>query len=109
MRYGLVIAEVALALVLLCAAVIHIKSFARLQNVNPGFNPRNALTFEVSLPKLQYPDNPSIVHFDNEAQRRIAALPGVQAAGFSTILPLAGTNSDWSFAIEGRRSNDKSP
>src|SRR6266566_9791917 len=109
LRSGLVIAEVALALVLLSGAGLLMKSFARLQHVNPGFNPRNALTFEVSLPKIQYPDNPSIVRFNNEAQRRIAALPGVQAAGFSTILPLAGTNSDWSFAIEGRPSNRNSP
>jgi putative ABC transport system permease protein len=109
LRNGLVIAEVALALVLLSGAGLLIKSFARLQNVNPGFNPRNALTFEVSLPKVQYPDDSSIVRFNNEAQRRIAALPGVQAAGFSTILPLAGTNSDSSFAIEGRPSNKNSP
>jgi predicted permease len=109
LRNGLVIAEVALALVLLSAAGLLIKSFTRLQDVNPGFNPRNVLTFEISLPKLQYPDDASIVRFNNEAQRRIAALPGAQAAGFSTILPLAGTNSDWSFAIESRPSNDKSP
>src|SRR5213595_638523 len=109
LRNGLVIAEVALALVLLSGAGLLIKSFARLQNVNPGFNPRNALTFEISLPKMQYPDESSIVRFNNEAQHRIAALPGVQAAGFSTILPLAGTNSDWSFAIEGRPSNAKNP
>jgi len=109
LRNGLVIAEVALALVLLSGAGLLIKSFVRLQNVNPGFNPRKALTFEISLPKLQYPDDPSIVRFNNEAQRRIAALPGVQSAGFSTILPLAGTNSDWSFAIEGRPSSDNSP
>ena len=109
LRNGLVIAEVALALVLLSGAGLLMKSFARLQNVNPGFNPRNALTFEVSLPKIRYPDNPSIVRFNNEAQRRIAALPGVQAAGFSTILPLAGTNSDSSFAIEGQPSNDRTP
>jgi putative ABC transport system permease protein len=109
LRNGLVIAEVALALVLLSGAGLLIKSFVRLQNVNPGFNPRNALTFEISLPKTQYPDDASIVRFSNEAQRRIAALPGVQAAGFSTILPLAGTNSDWSFAIEGQPSNDNSP
>ena len=84
LRNGLVIAEVALALVLLSGAGLLIKSFARLQNVeNPGFNPRNALTFEISLPKMQYPDDSSIIRFDNEAQRRIAALPGVQAAGFS--------------------------
>src|SRR5213593_4289215 len=109
LRNGLVIAEVALALVLLSGAGLLMKSFARLQNVNPGFNPRNALTFEVSLPKIQYPDNLSIVRFNNEAQRRIVALPGVQAAGFSTILPLAGTNSDWSFAIEGRPSDKNNP
>jgi putative ABC transport system permease protein len=109
LRNGLVIAEVALALVLLSGAGLLIKSFARLQNVNPGFNPRNALTFEISLPNLQYPDDASIVRFNQEAQRRIAALPGVQSTGFSTILPLAGTNSDWSFAIEGRPSGDNSP
>ncbi len=109
LRNGLVIAEVALALVLLSGAGLLMKSFARLQNVNPGFNPRNALTFEISLPKIQYPDNQSIVRFNNEAQRRIAALPGVQTAGFSTILPLAGTNSDSSFAIEGQPSNDRTP
>jgi putative ABC transport system permease protein len=106
LRNGLVIAEVALALVLLSGAGLLIKSFARLQNVNPGFNPRDALTFEVSLPKIQYPDDPSIVRFSQEAQRRIAALPGIHTTGFSTILPLAGTNSDWSFAIEGRPSNN---
>jgi len=109
LRNALVIAEVALALVLLSGAGLLMKSFVRLQNVNPGFNPRNALTFEVSLPKIQYPDNLSMVRFNNEAQRRIAALPGVQAAGFSTILPLAGTNSDSSFAIEGQPSNDRTP
>src|SRR5947207_2856093 len=109
LRNGLVIAEVALALLLLSGAGLLMKSFARLENVNPGFNPRNAVTFEISLPKIQYPNNPSIVRFNNEAQRRVAALPGVQAAGFSTILPLAGTNSDSSFAIEGQASSDRTP
>ena len=109
LRNALVIAEVALALVLLSGAGLLIKSFARLQNVNPGFNPRNALTFEISLPKLQYPDDASIVRFNNEAQRRIAGLPGIQAAGFTTILPLAGTNSDWSFEIQDAPSGANSP
>jgi putative ABC transport system permease protein len=109
LRNGLVIAEVALALVLLSGAGLLIKSFARLQNVNPGFNPQGAVTFEISLPKIQYPNDAAIVRFNNEAQRRIAALAGVQVAGFSTILPLAGTNSDSSFAIEGRTQSDKSP
>ncbi|MEP7016095.1 MAG: ABC transporter permease, partial [Verrucomicrobiota bacterium] len=110
LRNGLVVAEVALALVLLTGAGLLIKSFARLQDVSPGFNPHNALTMEISLPKVQYPDDPSIVRFSNEAQRRIAALPGVQAAGLTTILPLSGTNSDSSFAIEGRQpASEKNP
>ena len=109
LRNGLVIAEVALALVLLSGAGLLMKSFVRLQSVDPGFNPRNALTFEISLPKMQYPDDPLIVRFNREAQRRIAAVPGVQAAGFSTILPLAGTNADSSFAIKGQPANDRNP
>src|SRR5437773_453244 len=109
LRNGLVIAEVALALVLLSGAGLLMKSFVRLQSVDPGFNPRNALTFEISLPKMQYPDDPLIGRFNREAQRRIAPVPGVQAAGFSTILPLAGTNADSSFAIEGQPANDRNP
>jgi len=111
LRNALVIAEVALALVLLSSAGLLVKSFVRLQNVNPGFNPKNVLTFEVSLPKLRYPDSKEIVQFSVEAQRRIAALPSVQAVGVTTILPMAGTNSDSSFAIEGRPTgkNDPSP
>jgi putative ABC transport system permease protein len=85
------------------------KSFVRLQNVNPGFDSHHVLTAEVSLPKLQYPDNKSIVHFGDEAQRRIATLPGIQAVGLTTVLPLAGTNGDSSFAIEGRPDDRSTP
>jgi len=63
--------------VLLSGAGLLIKSFVRLQNVNPRFSiPRNVLTFEVSLPKMLYPDDSSIVRFNNEAQRRIARAAG---------------------------------
>ncbi len=109
LRNALVIAEVALALVLLTSAGLLMKSFVRLQNVNPGFDPHHVLTMEVSLPKLQYPDDKAIVQFSDEAQRRIAMLPGVQAVGLTTILPLAGTNSDSSFAIEGRPNDRNTP
>ena len=109
LRNALVIAEVALALVLLTSAGLLMKSFVRLQNVNPGFDPHHVLTAEVSLPKLQYPDDKAIVRFSDEAQRRIAMLPGIQAVGLTTILPLNGTNSDSSFAIEGRTNDRKAP
>ena len=109
LRNGLVIGEVALALVLLTSAGLLIKSFVRVQNVNPGFDPHNVLTMEVSLPKLTYPDNKAIVQFSDEAQRRISQLPGVQFVGLTTILPLTGNNSDSSFAIEGRTADKKTP
>src|SRR6266480_310943 len=109
LRNALVIAEVALALVLLTSAGLLMKSFVRLQNVNPGFDSHHVLTAEVSLPKLQYPDNKAIVRFSDEAQRRIATLPGIQAVGLTTVLPLAGTNGDSSFAIEGRPDDRNTP
>ena len=108
-RNVLVVAEVALALVLLTSAALLMKSFVRLQNVSPGFNPRNVMTMEISLPKLKYNSNEAAVRFTDEAERRIATLPGVEAAAFTAILPLSGTNSDSSFAIEGRPTSDSGP
>ncbi len=101
-RNGLVVAEVALALVLLVSASLLLKSFARLQNVDPGFNPKNVLTMEVALPLLKYPGGKPVGDFFAEATRRLKALPGVEAVAFTNILPLSGTNSDSSFNIEGR-------
>src|SRR5438067_2048599 len=109
LRSALIIVEVALALVLLTSASLLVKSFSRLQNANPGFNPHHVLTMEISLPKLRYPDHKAIVQFSDDAQRRLAALPGVQFAAVTTILPLAGTNSDSSFAVEGRTTERKAP
>jgi putative ABC transport system permease protein len=109
-RNSLVIAEIALALVLLVGAGLLLKSYARVQNVDPGFDRRNVLTAEVNLPDTKYPQRESagyregeaMINFWNEALRRVQQLPGVEAAGFTTILPLSGSNSDSSFSIEGR-------
>jgi putative ABC transport system permease protein len=109
LRNALVIAEVALALVLLTGAGLLLKSFVRLQNVNPGFNPKNVLTAEISLPALRYPDKKSQVNFLTELDRRVASLPGVKNVGLTIILPMSGINSDSSFDIEGRTSDDAHP
>jgi putative ABC transport system permease protein len=103
-RNALVISEVALALVLLVGASLLLKSFARLQNVDPGFDPRNVLTMEISLPVAKYARGKPVTDFYAEMTRRVQALPGVEAAALTSILPLSGTNSDSSFAIEGRDS-----
>jgi predicted permease len=105
LRNSLVVAETALALVLLIAAGLLMKSFARLQNVHPGFNPHNVLTAEVSLPRLKYPPGKPIMNFYAEAERRIKSVPGVQHAAFTVVLPLSGSNTDSSFIIEGQDPN----
>jgi predicted permease len=108
-RSGLVICEIALALVLLVGAGLLIKSFARLQNVRPGFNPSHVLTMELSLPKLKYPSGKEAAPFFEEIIRRVARLPGVESAACADILPLSGTNSDSSFGIEGQLLGKNEP
>jgi putative ABC transport system permease protein len=101
-RNSLVITEIALALVLLIGAGLLMKSFAHLQNVNPGFNPKNVMTAELSLPLLKYARGKPVIDFYSEVVRRVSAIPGVQAASFTNVLPLSGSNTDNSFHIEGR-------
>ncbi|HEU5312630.1 MAG TPA: ABC transporter permease [Candidatus Udaeobacter sp.] len=101
LRNSLVVAEIALALVLLVGAGLLLKSFVRLQNVDPGFDPKNVVTMEVSLPVAKYPRGKPVSDFYAELVRRVGMLPGVEAAAITTILPLSGTNSDSSFFIEG--------
>ncbi len=101
-RNILVVSEIALALVLLIGAGLLMKSFVHLQSVNPGFNPSNVATAELSLPLPKYPRGKPVVDFYNEVLRRISGMPGVQAAALTNILPLSGSNTDNSFHIEGR-------
>jgi putative ABC transport system permease protein len=115
-RNGLVVAEIALALVLLVSAGLLMKSYVRLQNVNPGFNPNNVLTMEISLPQLKYPSpgafylgTETTINFFAEANQRIAKLPGVKASGATTVLPLSGSNNDSSFEIENRITSGDHP
>jgi predicted permease len=109
LRNILVIGEIALALVLLTGAGLLLKSFVRLGNVNPGFNPDHVLTAEISLPALRYPDKQSQINFFNELEQRVTNLPGVKHAGLTIILPMSGINSDSSFEIEGRPMDKAHP
>ena len=97
----LVPAEVALALVLLTTAGLMVRSFLRVQAVQPGFRPDSVLAFDVQLPGARYPSGASQIMFFQQLAARLEALPGVRAAGAISYLPLSGGENMGSFEIEG--------
>lgn len=101
-RNVFVVAEVSLALVLLIGAGLMIRSFMQLQSVQTGFNPENVLTMRAQLPRKKYPEPHQILDFFKQAQARVAALPGVQAVGAISYLPLTGLASRDGFKIVGQ-------
>jgi putative ABC transport system permease protein len=101
MLRSLVVAEVALSLVLLIGAGLMMRSFMRLQHTNPGLNPRNLLTLRVNLPGVKYNTPEKRQIFYKELLERVSALPGVQAAGAVSRLPLGGVNWGRSLTVEG--------
>jgi putative ABC transport system permease protein len=88
LRSLLVVGQVMLSLVLLIAAGLLIRSFSRLLHVDPGFDPQNVLTMNISLPTVKYADAPKQVAFFDDLLRRVSALPGVRSAAISAALPL---------------------
>ncbi|HEU4643568.1 MAG TPA: ABC transporter permease [Gemmatimonadaceae bacterium] len=87
-RGALVVAQVALAVVLLAAAGLLVRSFERLRGVRPGLDPNGVLTFEITLPFDEYHTVEQAVAFHQQLSARLAALPGVTAVGASDKLPL---------------------
>jgi putative ABC transport system permease protein len=85
----LIIAEFAFTLVLLIGAGLFLRSFIRLLATDPGFNPEQSLAFDLSFSKTKYPRGEDQQRFLNDLSGRIAALPGVAAAGASTTLPMS--------------------
>lgn len=98
----LVVSEVALALVLLVASGLMIKSLLRLQHVNPGFNPDSVITLELALPQSRYPEKFQQLAFQQQLLKRIGELPGVRTVGTVDNLPFSGNESNSSFTVEGR-------
>lgn len=102
MRSLLIVTEVAISLVLLVGAGLLLKSFLRLQQVNPGFSPESLLTMRMSLTGTRYETGRQRATFYHQLVDRIKALPGVQAAGGIESLPIEGRGAFYSFSIEGR-------
>src|SRR5262245_43123696 len=109
LRDGLVVMEMALALVLLIGAGLMLRSFARLRQVETGFSATNVLTMRIPLPVAKYPvpqqlnaPPPPGLNFFQQLLERVKALPGVESAGVTTILPLgAGNGLEKMFSVEG--------
>ena len=95
-RSGLVITQVAMALVLVVGAGLLVRSFQALQAVPLGVDAERVLTFEVHLPVARYPDGASRHAFHERFHDRIRDLPGVRAVGASSWLPLGGRYHTWS-------------
>lgn len=97
-RFGanLVVAELAIAVVLLVGAGLLGKSFYRLLHVDVGFQPDHLATLQVALSDASYPKDEQMVAVERQIISRVASLPGVESAGISTVLPVSfNGNTDW--------------
>jgi len=101
-RSALVVSEIAIALVLLAGAGLLLRTFIGLEGVNPGFESKNALTFQVALSTRNYSDATRIRGFFRDLLTEVRNIPGVTAAATTTLLPLSGDDSETQFFINGK-------
>lgn len=97
----LAVSEIALALVLLIGAGLLIKSFYRIQRIDPGLNPLNVLTMEIALPRTKYVSSQQQASFFQQLLEHVKSLPGVQYASVINDLPLASGGSSTAFVVGG--------
>ena len=109
LRSALVIAETAVALALLVGAGLFLRSLARLQTVDPGFQPRGVMTASLSLPPASYPDDARRVAFYRAVADRLSQVPGVTSAAVGLPLPFSGMDSSASFQIEEKPTGAGDP
>jgi putative ABC transport system permease protein len=100
-RKMLIVSELTLALMLLISASLLVKSFWKLANVNPGFDPTNVLTFRLRLPDSKYDDPGMSIRAVKELRHRISELPGVTHVGITSGIPL-GRENEVSYWLEGQ-------
>ncbi|MGA8145093.1 MAG: ABC transporter permease [Candidatus Acidiferrales bacterium] len=103
-RRLLVVSEFALSLVLLIGAGLLIRSFIALQRVQPGYNPQNVVSFQVTVPGNRYPKNEDISRFIHELELKMGTIPGVQSVGSIFQLPLTGSGAQMPYAYNAETS-----
>jgi putative ABC transport system permease protein len=101
LRSALVVAEIAIALVLLAASGLLLRSFEKMRSVDLGFRPDHVATASYSLPQKQYSTQAAINAFNDDLLRRLKQLPGVAAAGVTSTLPASGGGGNETFVVEG--------
>jgi predicted permease len=110
-RGALVVGQIALALVVLAASGLLLRTYSRLNAVTLGFDPRNVITFWLSAPRARYPTSAAITRFHAQLTERVAALPGVRVVGLTSRLPLEqeGMNANPYYAEGDVSSTTKVP
>jgi predicted permease len=110
-RNILVVAQIAMALVLLVSALLMIRTFAAMRNVDPGFsNPEHLETMKIFIPDLLVADPVTVTRIQNEITDKIAAIPGVMSAGFAEALPMQGIDPNWDeMRVEGKHYEGGAP
>jgi predicted permease len=101
LRSALVVAEIAVAMVLVSASGLLLRSFEKMRSVQLGFRPDHILTAFYSLPVNQYATQPAVDEFDKELLNRLQHLPGVTSVGIASLLPESGGNENQSFVVDG--------
>ena len=101
LRSALVIAEIAIALVLLTASGLLLRSFEKMREVNPGYRPDHVAAASYGLPQRQYAKQAQIDTFNRELLDRLKLMPGVTAAGLTSLLPTGGSNNNQTFVVDG--------
>ena len=101
LRSALVVAEIAVALVLLSAAGLLLRSFEKMRNVDPGFRPEHTLSGLYVLPQRQYGSQPAVDEFSESLLRNLRQLPGVEDVGITSLLPAGGNSFEIAFTLDG--------
>src|SRR5580692_854426 len=101
LRSALVVGEIAIALMLMVASGLLLRSFEKMRRVDLGFRPDHVLTGSYSLPREQYATQAAVDQFNDELVRGVQRLPGVKSVGLTSFLPAGGHDSNSSFVAEG--------